>query len=217
MARPVIRNDIETYPVINFKPTADTWNVCSFQDKFSFANIGLSGAYKALFTPVPKISNENSPGTDSLVTNAYRAYDPERDTYGNVYNSKEPKPEPNWFSNLNPYDPVTKQYKIAPNMANTIKTIEAKYYPNGVPSPHPAFDPYFDRFGGSRSGNIVPVIDINPKIPPFMNMYFHMKAISNQIKDDGSKLVQSQLPLGIESFADATQKMKSTPARTVTI
>lgn len=202
-------NDPTDYQTINFNPLnfRTTFNVCSFQDKLNFANTGLSAAYKELFQPVSKISSSTEPYGE--IVEGYLASDPERGSVGNVYNSKEPKYYSNWFSYLNPYNPTTKTYTIDSKFVEETLRIQEKYYPNGVEPLHIAFDSFFDQFGGSRSLSITPVIDIDPTIPPFMNVYFHAKKISNEIKNKtGLNLTETKLPVGMKDLKKEKQQLK---------
>lgn len=210
-----------TYPTINFNPLTyrDAFNACSFQNKLNFANSGLSGAYKQLFRPVPKISSYEVPYNMPMErVESYIAFDSERGTQGHAYNPKEPVPKADWFTYLNPYNPSTRTYDIDGKFAEETLRIQNKYYPQGVSFCHPAFHPYFDQFGGSRSEQITPVVDIDPTIPPVMNMYFHVKKIGAEIKaKSGSSLVQQKLPPGIRSLQESTTPVKTIPETTLIV
>ena len=59
---------------------------------------------------------------------------------------------------------------------------------------------------GLRDPYYRPVIDINPNIPPFANLYLHYKEISDILKGKSS-FIASEIPSTIETDKTAFQKL----------
>lgn len=159
-------------PGISFRPTNASFHPCSFELKINEANAGLSAAFRELWTKVEDVSN-------------------------NLYQESPPQAQENWFSEL-------LNTRIDSGITRQYKAIQDKYHPERVYAVHPALDPYWyqpDSFygavrGGTRKGlrdpYYRPVIEINPNIPPVVNLFNHYKQISDELLGKSSLVAPSE-------------------------
>jgi hypothetical protein len=164
--------DLETTNGPSFKPPSAAANPCSFELKLDFANAGLSAEYRELWTKVQNVS-------------------------GNLYQESPPPPQTKWFSEL-------MDFTVDSEISNKYKTLQDKYHPDRIYPLHPALNPIWyqpDSFYGSPRGQTRkglrdpyyrPVVEINPSLPPLINLFNKYKSISDELTGKSQKLVPSQ-------------------------
>lgn len=139
-------------------------DACVFETKLNGTNAGICGAFKELWTKVPKIEKI-------------------------LYKEDPPAPQPNWFSELlnftidpniavdykalqDKYHP-TREYALHPALSSIFYHPDSDYGSNRGSVRKGLRDPYYR-----------PILDLDITVPPFVNLYNHYKAVQRRLNEE---------------------------------